>query len=132
MNEISRSIWQQNEIGEWKLYFNSDLEINNSSSNNNNLDQEKIRKNNYLENNLFLGTLVMTQKGIGRLIKNNEKMGIIRFRQDIEVQFPINEVSNYFTCFIYDYSNNLNIIRLKLKVLGKIDDVINELEKIKK
>lgn len=80
MSEISPSIWQQNEKGEWKLYFNSDLEINNSSSNNNNLEQVKIKKNNYLENNLILGTLVMTQKGIGRLIKNNEKIGIIRFK----------------------------------------------------
>ena len=80
MSEISPSIWQQNEKGEWKLYFNSDLEINNSSSNNNNLEQVKIKKNNYLENNLILGTLVMTQKGIGRLIKNNVKIGIIRFK----------------------------------------------------
>lgn len=132
MSEISPSIWQQNEKGEWKLYFNSDLEINNSSSNNNNLEQVKIKKNNYLENNLILGTLVMTQKGIGRLIKNNEKIGIIRFKQDKEEQFPINEVNNYFNCFIYDYSNSLNIIRLKLKVLGKIDDIFDELEKIKK
>lgn len=74
----------------------------------------------------------MTQKGIGRLIKNNEKIGIIRFKQDKEEQFPINEVNNYFNCFIYDYSNSLNIIRLKLKVLGKIDDIFDELEKIKK
>ena len=43
-----KSIWQQNEKGEWKLYFNSDLEINNSSSNNNNLEQVRIKKNNYL------------------------------------------------------------------------------------
>ena len=130
MSEISPSIWQQNDLGEWKLYFNSDIEFNNSSANNNNVEQSNIKKNS--EINLILGTLVMTQKGIGRLIKINEKMGIIRLKQDIEEQFPINEISNYFNCFIYDYSNSLNIIRLKLKVLGKIDDIFDELEKIKK
>jgi len=132
MSEISPSIWQQNEKGEWKLYFNSDLELNNSSSNNNNLEQAKIKKNNYSETNIILGTLVMTKKGIGRIIKNNEKMGIIRFKQDLEEQFPINEISNYFNCFIYDYSNSLSIIRLKLKVIGKIEDIYDELEKINK
>ena len=67
MSEISPSIWQQNEKGDWKLYFNTDMELNTSSSNN--IEQIKIKNNNISAKNLILGTLVITPKGIGRLIK---------------------------------------------------------------
>ena len=131
MSEISPSIWQQNEKGDWKLYFNTDMELNTSSSNN--IEQIKIKNNNISVKNLILGTLVMTPKGIGRLIKSNDNIGILRFKEDIkEEQFPLNKISNNFNCFIYDYSDGINIIRLNLKVLGKIDDIFLELEKLKK
>ena len=131
MSEISPSIWQQNEKGDWKLYFNTDMELNTSSSNN--IEQIKIKNNNISAKNLILGTLVMTPKGIGRLIKSNDNIGILRFKEDIkEEQFPLNKISNNFNCFIYDYSDGINIIRLNLKVLGKIDDIFLELEKLKK
>ena len=131
MSKISRSIWQQNEKGDWKLYFNTDMELNTSSSNN--IEQIKIKNNNISAKNLILGTLVMTPKGIGRLIKSNDNIGILRFKEDIkEEQFPLNKISNNFNCFIYDYSDGINIIRLNLKVLGKIDDIFLELEKLKK
>ena len=131
MSEISPSIWQQNEKGDWKLYFNTDMELNTSSSNN--IEQIKIKNNNISAKNLILGTLVMTPKGIGRLIKSNDNIGILRFKEDIkEEQFPLNKISNNFNCFIYDYTDGINIIRLNLKVLGKIDDIFIELEKLKK
>ena len=131
MSEISPSIWQQNEKGDWKLYFNTDMELNTSSSNN--IEQIKIKNNNISVKNLILGTLVMTPKGIGRLIKSNDNIGILRFKEDIkEEQFPLNKISNNFNCFIYDYTDGINIIRLNLKVLGKIDDIFLELEKLKK
>ena len=131
MSEISPSIWQQNEKGDWKLYFNTDMELNTSSSNN--IEQIKIKNNNISAKNLILGTLVMTPRGIGRLIKSNDNIGILRFKEDIkEEQFPLNKISNNFNCFIYDYTDGINIIRLNLKVLGKIDDIFLELEKLKK
>ena len=131
MSEISPSIWQQNEKGDWKLYFNKNMQLNTSSSNN--IEQIKIKNNNISVKNLILGTLVMTPKGIGRLIKSNDNIGILRFKEDIkEEQFPLNKISNNFNCFIYDYTDGINIIRLNLKVLGKIDDIFLELEKLKK
>ena len=133
MSEISPSIWNQDKNGEWKLYFNNDLEIN--TVQNTNIEQIKVKKNCSSENNFILGTLVMTPKGIGRLIKINENIGIIKFNNDDinEEQIPLNKISNYVTCFIYDYSNNIdNIIRLKIKVNGKVEDIFDELEKIKK
>ena len=133
MTEISPSIWQQNENGDWRLYFNSESEISNISGNNN--DQIKTKKN-YLtssQQNLILGTLVMTPKGIGRLIKIMESYGIIKFKDDNkEEKIPLNEITNTFNCFIHNYSNGVNIIRLKMKVLGKVGDIFEELEKSKK
>ena len=133
MTEISPSVWQQNEKGEWRLYYNTNLQLNNTPKTNNKNEQPKNKKENISEKHLLLGTLVMTPKGIGRLIKNNEGTGIIRFKDKlIEEKFPIKEITNDFNCFIYDYSDGMNIIRLKLKVLGNIDDIFEELQKIKK
>ena len=55
-------------------------------------------------------------------------IGIIRFKDIlIEEKFPKNEIINDFNCFIFDYSSGINI-----KVLGKIDDIFEELRNIKK
>ena len=133
MSDISPSVWNQDEKGEWKLYFNNESDLLPSSAVN--IEQSKLKKNfNTSEMKLVLGTLVMTPKGIGRFIKNNDGIAIIKFKLDsIEEKFPINDISNYFNCFIYSYSKgNTDIIRLKLKVLGKVEDIFTELEKIKK
>ena len=133
MAQISPSVWQQNEKGDWRLYYNTNLQLNNISTYHKSNEQLKIKKKNISEKNLSLGTLVMTPKGIGRLIKNNEGTGIIRFKDNIiEEKFQIKDITNDFNCFVYDFSNGHNIIRLKLKVLGKVDDIFEELEKIKK
>ena len=118
MADISPSVWNQDETGQWKLYFNTELNLTNSSLVN--LDQSKLKKsnNNLSEMKLVLGTLVMTPKGIGRLIKNNDGIATIRLKQDtIEEQFSIKDISNYIHCFIFHYSKgNTDRIRLKLKV----------------
>jgi len=134
MSEVSPSVWQQNDKGEWKLYFNTESEsIQKQASLNQ--DKSKYKKNNDLsEKNLILGTLVMTPKGIGRLIKNNAGIAIIRIKDEgNEEQFPISSITNYFNCFIVDYSRcNIDITRLKLKVSGKVEDIYTELSKLKK
>ena len=102
MADISPSVWNQDETGQWKLYFNTELNLTNSSLVN--LDQSKLKKsnNNLSEMKLVLGTLVMTPKGIGRLIKNNDGIATIRLKQDtIEEQFSIKDISNYIHCFIF-------------------------------
>lgn len=128
MNEISPSIWQQNDNGDWRLYFNTDLELIPSSKNNSDL----IKDNN-TEKNLVLGTLVMTPKGIARLIKSNDNIGILRFKENAkDEKFLLNQIKNSFYCYIFDHSDGINIIRLNLKVIGKIEDIFIELEKLKK
>ena len=76
----------------------------------------------------------MTKRGIGRLIKSIDGIAHIRFNQDNnETQFPINEVSNTFNCYIhFILKGNIDIIRLKLKVSGKVENILEELEKLKK
>jgi len=130
MKDISPSVWQQNNNGNWVMYFNIDSESEISSSKN----TEKSKQIKALSNdkNLILGTLVMTPKGIGRLIKLNEDESLIRFK-DNEEKIPKNKISNYFSVLISDHSmGNINIIRLKLKSTGKVGDIFEQLEKMKK
>ena len=133
MSEIPNSIWNQDQNGDWKLYFNTECNISSSHTKN---KEEKKPKNplNISDKNLILGTLVMTPKGIGRLIKSTKETAHIRFHQESkEQQFPLNEILNYFNCYIsYLSKGNIDIIRLKLKVDGKIADIEDELIKIKK
>lgn len=132
MSDISSSIWQQNGKGDWRLYFNIDSEFVPSSLPN--TDKSKIITHNISEHNIFLGTLVMTPSGIGRLIKNDNDLCTIQYTKERnELIFPINKISNYFNCLLFEYNKgNTDIIRLRLKVIGKVEDIFNELEKIKK
>ena len=97
MSEIESSIWNQDKNGDWKLYFNTDSEISKISPQNKEEKTSKKDNINVSDKNLLLGTLVMTSKGIGRLIKSIDGIAHIRFNQDVnEYEFPINEVSNIF------------------------------------
>ena len=131
MTDINPSVWNQNNKGEWKLYFNTDTEIISPIAT---IEQSKFKHNHLPENNLILGTLVMTPKGMGRYIKNNKGLCTVRFEEESkEEEFEINKLSNTFNCFLTELSNdNINVIRFKLKVIGKVEDILNELEKLKK
>ena len=133
MSEIPESIWNQDKNGDWKLYFNTEEEISFGPAKN----KEPIKTEkeiNISDKNLALGILVMTPKGIGRLIKNIEGVFHIKFIQDNkQYEFPSNQISNCFYCYaIFILNGNLDKIRLKLKVDGKISDIIESLTKINK
>lgn len=133
MSVISSSIWNQDNIGEWKLYFNTNSDIPQSSIN---TEKEKSKKNNIniSDKNISQGTLVMTPKGIGRLIKSIDNIAHIRFNQEIkEEQIPLNEISNVFNCYItFMRKSDVEIIRLKLPVEGTVQNIFEELSKLKK
>ena len=133
MTEISPSIWSQDKNGKWKLYFNTGQEQPPHAYASHKKEQKNKNKN-ISEKNLMLGTLMMTPKGIGRLIKNDNGIAYIRFNQNVqEYQFPIESVSNFFYCFIvYMIKGNIDIIRLKLKAGGIVENICEELSKINK
>ena len=134
MSDISSSIWNQDGNGEWKLYFNTDSNI--PSLPLQNKDEQKLKKTNIniSDKNLVLGTLVMTPKGIGRLIKNIDGIAHIKFNEEIkEHQFKAEEISNVFNCYItFILKDNIDTIRLKLKVSGNVENIFEELSKLNK
>ena len=131
---MSQSIWNQDEKGEWKLYFNTQTDLSLSSSQNNKEEQKQKTNVNKSEKNLCLGNLVMTPKGIGHIIKKLEGIAYIRFNQDNnEYKYSMKEISNYLVSYlIFSSKGNNDIIRLKLKVDGKVENIFEELIKIKK
>ena len=134
MSEIPNSIWNQDRNGEWKLYFNTESE-NSIHIKKSKEEQKSKNKLNISDKNLILGTLAMTPKGIGRIIKNQDEIAHVRFTQEDnkECEFPSNEILHYFNCYITLISKNgFDIFRLKLKPEGKISDIISELIKLKK
>lgn len=131
MSTIPSSIWNQDKFGKWKLFFNTEQDISFS----NKIDKKKEQKNiNLHDKNLIQGTLVMTPKGIGRLIKSLNGIGYIRFSQEVkEEEFPLNEISNIFTCYVTIMKKeNMEKIRLKLPVEGTVQNIFEELAKLEK
>ena len=132
MPEISSSIWTQDKNGDWKLYFNTDID---SSPQSIKIEEKKTKKDiNVSDKNLIIGNLVMTPEGIGRLIKISEGIAHVRFNQEIkENQFPKEEISNIFICYITNILNgNFDITRLKLNISGKVENIFEELVKLNK
>lgn len=131
MSEISNSIWNIGKNGEWKLYFNTEpIFIYPKRI----ISKILTKSNKTLGQNLAIGSLVITPKGIGTIIKNIGGFAFIRFKQDIkEYQFPLKEISNYFNCYITFIANGIiDTLRLKLKISGNVSDITKHLLKIKK
>ena len=107
-SNIQDSIWHQDLKGEWKLFFNFDIENIDNNNSKNEKDNNKISNRNPIisakSKILNLGTLVMTPKGIGRLLKLEGDMATVTMSKiKSEENFPVKDVSNYFTCFIKIY-----------------------------
>lgn len=128
MNVISPSIWQQDKKGEWKLYFNCGTETNKETSNTKSKEKNLDSIKN-LNNKFVLGTLVMTPKGMGRLQKIQNEICSIKMKDGKEESFQIQEINNDITFLIYYNIYGVNIIRLKLRTTGKVEDIFDELEK---
>lgn len=96
---LKQSIWRQTNNGDWKLFFNTDIKLENPEDpedqkkfqNDPNFSQKKVLK---------MGSLVMTPLGIGRLIRLDENISKIKFlKTDTEENFEISKISSDF--FIY-------------------------------
>lgn len=134
MSQIKDSIWEQNEEGKWNLYFNikpfCQPEKNKTQS-----SQLESKKTLLQPNSLILGTQVMSPLGLGRLIKIEKDFGYVILNKDsLEQKFDLNLLSSDFYCYInfIRKQDNEELIRIKVKSSGKVEDILTQLEKINK
>jgi len=83
------SVWKPTKNGDWKLYFNSDAKVADE------ITETYIKS--YQETNsgntFKMGSLVMTPKGIGRLIKLENEVAIVKFlKTEEELNFSDKEI----------------------------------------
>ena len=95
-----QSIWRQTQEGDWKLFFNTDSKLDTKE------ESEQLTKfqndSNYaVKKQLKMGSLVMTPKGIGRLIRMDENISKVKFlKTDTEENFEVSQISSEFFIFI--------------------------------
>jgi hypothetical protein len=129
-NPITQSIWKQTSDGNWKLFFNLNSDSGSISENDN---QIKNSLEGGVKKNLKMGSLVMSPKGIGRLIKLEDKVATIKFIKDdqdeiyeeslISSEFPI-----YISILQKDYTNWYRVL---VPANGSIETLKKILEELK-
>jgi hypothetical protein len=98
---LKQSIWKQTQDGEWKLFFNTDAKLDASEVSEIPKYQNEINTNFLNKKILKMGSLVMTPKGIGRLIRLEENISKIKFlKTDTEENFEISKISSEFFILI--------------------------------
>jgi len=98
---FKQSIWKQTAEGDWKLFFNTNNVLPKQEEENEVQTKFLFDSHLALKKQLKMGSLVMTPKGIGRLIKLNEKIATIKFmKNDSEENFDDNKISSEFNIFL--------------------------------
>jgi len=127
---FQESVWKTSKDGEWKLFFNCD-------ENNKNTQVEGLTKIFHeipTTGSIFkLGSLVVTTKGIGRLIKLDNNSGTVKFlKNEEELNFPENEIFNEFPVYVRVISQNFtNWYRIVVPPNGTVESLKKQLEENK-
>jgi len=83
------SVWKPTKNGDWMLYFDSDSKV----ADENTETYIKIYQETNSGTIFKMGSLVMTPKGIGRLIKLENEVAIVKFlKTEEELNFSDNEI----------------------------------------
>ena len=136
MKGITQSIWKQTSNGEWKLFFNTNhQEVPHLQKQ----DQSPLLRQYYTamqtasQGNFKLGTLVMTPKGIGRIIKQDEHSATIKMsEEDSEEIFALEQISNIFFVYVKIYDKHVsNWYKLNMPVNASIEMLKEVLEELK-
>lgn len=136
MKGISQSIWKQTSTGEWKLFFNTNIpEIPQTEKQN----LTPLLRHYYSSlqtsslSTIKLGTLVMTPKGIGRIIKQDtEKATVKMSAEETDEIFAVDQISQNFYVYIKLYEKHLsNWYKIYFPVNGNIEMVKKVLENFK-
>lgn len=128
-NNIKQSIWRQMPNGEWKLFFG--IESNNKQLVS---DSDTVKYENSLsKKTLKMGSLVMTSKGIGRLIKLEDKIGTVLFLKDeSEDTFEEQLILSEFTIYIRVFDKDIGIwYRVQVPANGSTESLKKLVEDLK-
>jgi hypothetical protein len=128
--EIQQSIWRQTEEGDWKLFFNLNQE---SGAKIENESQIKAIFDTANKKGVKMGSLVMTPKGIGRLIKLDNKLGTVKFmKEDKEETFEESLITPDFPIYLRILDKDFsNWYRLVVPANGSIENLKRLIEEIR-
>lgn len=129
-NPITQSIWKQTNDGNWKLFFNVNHDIAAKVENESqlkNLMEASAKKT------LKMGSLVMSPKGIGRLIKLENKIATIKFlKDDLEEVYEESQILAEFPIYIRILEKDFtNWYRLIVPANGNVEVLKKIIEELK-
>jgi len=129
-NELKQSVWKQTEDGSWKLFFNLE-EDSFSKDENDNVIKAIFESTNKKVSKM--GSLVMTPKGIGRLIKLDNKLCTVRFlKEEREEIFNEYETLSEFPIYLRILERNLsNWYRLIVPANGSVETLKKLIDDLK-
>ena len=129
-NKFKESIWQQTAEGDWKLFFDYNEESLGKLESD---TQLRAILDNSSKKTMKMGSLVMTPKGIGRLIKLDNKNATVKFlKEDIEEIFEESLISNDFPIFLRILDRDFsNWYRLMVPANGNIEALKKIIEELK-
>lgn len=131
---MEHSIWKLTQKDQWKLFFNLGIkpaiesDIKPRSQPIHNLSIAHISNH----QPLTLGTLFISSKGIGKLIKLDNTTATLRMSQsNLDETFDINEISNTINLLLKQYDNNfINWNRVTLSVNGNVQSIKDYIDKL--
>ena len=127
-----QSIWKQTAEGDWKLFFNTDSILEQEVEENEVSQKFLFDSNLAFKKQLKMGSLVMTPKGIGRLIKLEEKIATIKFlKNDSEETFEETRISSEFNIFLKILEKEFSSwYRITVPANGTIEQLKKTIEEI--
>jgi len=127
-----QSIWKQTSEGDWKLFFNTDSVLQEEAEENEINTKHLFDSHVALKKQLKMGSLVMTTRGIGRLIKLDEKIATVKFlKNDTEETFEENKISSEFNIYLKILEKEFSSwYRITVPANGTIEQLKKTIEEI--
>jgi hypothetical protein len=126
---LPQSIWKQDNSSSWVLLYDTNVKSDTSKTNENNLKNIFDTQNN--KKKLKLGSLVMTPKGIGRLLKLEEGQVVVKLQQgDEQITLDESQAKSEFNINICIKSEIDNWYRLRAPANGTVETIKHLLQDI--
>lgn len=122
-------VWKQTDFGEWINFFNIEQKFTHltkkESQTKNSADQIALSKA------VKMGSLVMTPKGIGRLIKLEDSIVVVKFiKSNTELTFNEKEISNDFPLVLKFINQEINYsFMITVPSNGSVETLKSQIEK---